>query len=223
MLSARPRAASDQAIRRRHLFYHRTARSACRVRPFALCDFQLGGPTADLGVTVSDGLATVVAGDGLSHSHAITVSNGGPSDATTVSLTAAWPSGFVQGAMSPSQGSCASIGSSPDFSCDLGTIAAGGSATVTAGYTVPASASAGTRPMTVSVTSAVSDPDSTNDSATDTTDVVEVVETPAPGGGLPPTSTSPGGVVPSPNLLVIPLVILTLAFSGLFLARPKRP
>ena len=89
-------------------------------------DFAVGEPTADLAVSVSDGLASVVAGDGLTHAYTITVTNGGPSDATAVSLTDSWPSGFSQGAISPSQGSCSPIGAGPDFSCGLGTIAAGG-------------------------------------------------------------------------------------------------
>ena len=46
--------------------------------------------------------------------------------------TAVWPTGFSQGALSPWQGSCAPVGAGPDFSCALGTIRAGASATVTA-------------------------------------------------------------------------------------------
>ena len=53
------------------------------------------------------------------------------------------------------------------FTCDLGTIAAGGSATVTVTYTVPASTTDSPQVNTVSVTSAVPDPDTANDTATD--------------------------------------------------------
>ena len=61
----------------------------------------------------------------MTHAYTITVSNGGLSDATLVSLSDSWPMGFVQGTISPSQGSCTPIGAGPDFSCALGTIPAG--------------------------------------------------------------------------------------------------
>ena len=137
-------------------------------------DFQLGQPAAaDLELAASDGLATVTAGDGLSHAYTITATNGGPSDATTTSLTVSWPSGFAQGTITPSQGSCSPVGAGPDFSCDLGTIAAGGSATVTVAFSVPAATPGGIQTLTASVTSPVGDPDPTNNSATDDTTVIE--------------------------------------------------
>jgi uncharacterized repeat protein (TIGR01451 family) len=134
--------------------------------------------SADLGVSVDDGLASVTAGDGLSHAYLITIGNAGPSDATSVSLTDTWPSGFSQGTISPSQGSCGPLGSGPDFGCDLGTIAAGGNATVSVAYTVAASTPGGVQAETVSVTSAVLDPAATDNSATDTTTVLELAAAP---------------------------------------------
>src|SRR5262249_12978570 len=95
--------------------------------------------TATLSVTKDDGLSTVVAGDGITHTYTITVSNAGPSDATGTTLSDTWPSGFTQGTITPSQGTCTPTGVGSDFTCDLGTIAAGGSATVTVTFTVPAS------------------------------------------------------------------------------------
>ncbi len=151
----------------------RTALSTQAVGMTSFSDFAVGEPTADLGVAVSDGLASVVAGDGLGHGYTITVSNGGPSDATAVSLAAVWPTGFSQGLVSPSQGSCAPTGGGPDFGCDLGTIAAGASATVSVAYTVPAGTPGGDQTITVSVGSAVVDPVPADDSASDTTTVVE--------------------------------------------------
>ncbi len=130
--------------------------------------------SADLAVSVSDGLASVVAGDGLTHGYTITVSNGGPSDATSVSLTDSWPTGFAQGAITPSQGSCAPIGAGPDFGCALGTIAAGASATVSVAYTVPATTDSGVQTDTASVASSLIDADPTNDTASDTTTVLEL-------------------------------------------------
>ena len=152
--------------------------------------------SADLSVSATDGLTSVVAGDGLSHGYTITITNGGASDATTVGLSAVWPSGFSQGALSPSQGSCAPIGAGPDFSCALGTIPAGGSVTIAAAYTVPASTPAGTQTLSVTVTSAVSDPDPSNNSATDATDVQAApptpTPTPTPTGTPTPTATPTG-------------------------------
>ncbi len=137
-------------------------------------DFQLGQPAAaDLGLAAGDGLASVTAGDGLSHAYTITATNGGPSDATTTSLSVGWPSGFAQGTITASQGSCSPVGAGPDFSCALGTIAAGGSATVTVAFSVPAATPGGTRTLTASVTSPVDDPDPATDSATDATTVIE--------------------------------------------------
>ena len=152
----------------------RTAVSTQATGLTGFSDFALGEPTADLGVSVTDGLASVIAGAGLTHGYPITVTNGGPSDATGVTLTTSWPAGFSQGAPSPSQGTCAPVGPGPDFSCNLGTIAAGASVTVTVAYTVGASTDAGSQTVTVSVTSSTIDPIGTNDSATDSTTVVEV-------------------------------------------------
>jgi uncharacterized repeat protein (TIGR01451 family) len=163
---------------------------------------------ADLGLSASDGLATVTAGDGLSHLYTIIATNGGPSDATTTSLVVSWPSGFTLGTISPSQGSCSPIGAGPDFSCALGTITAGGSATVTVAFSVPAATPGGTQTLTASVTSPVGDPDSTNNSATDDTTVIEAATptptagptgTPSPGPTANPSSSTPGsgGGLPS--------------------------
>ena len=90
--------------------------------------------SADLSVSKSDGVTSVTAGAATVHTYTITVSNAGPSDATGVSLTDTFPAGFSRGTVTPSQGTCTG---SPSFSCALGTIAAGGSKTVTASYTVP--------------------------------------------------------------------------------------
>ena len=72
-----------------------------------------------------------------------------------------------QGTVTPSQGTCSG---SPSFTCNLGTIAAGGTATVTATYTVPSSTT-GSQTNTATVSSATSDPTPGNNTATDTNTV----------------------------------------------------
>ncbi len=151
---------------------------------------------ADLGVTVTDGLATVTAGDGLVHGYLITVTNGGPSDAAAVSLALSWPSGFSQGAVSPSQGTCSPVGPGPDQSCALGPLAAGASALVSVAYSVPASTPAGPQTANVVVSSATSDPDSANDAASDGTTVL--VGAPTPGPTVVAPTPGPTVVAPTP-------------------------
>ena len=69
----------------------------------------------------------------------------------------------------PSQGTCSA---GPNFTCSLGTIAAGGNATISVTYTVPSSATAGDRTNSVTVCATTADPVPGNNSASDTTTVV---------------------------------------------------
>ena len=69
---------------------------------------------ADLSVTKTDGVTNVTAGDGITRTYTITVSNAGPSDAAGVTLTDVWPSGFARsGAPTTSQGTCTGTPASP--------------------------------------------------------------------------------------------------------------
>ena len=121
---------------------------------------------------VDDGLASVTAGDGLATpTPSPSPTAGRPT--RRVTLTVGWPAGFSQGAVSPSQGSCAPIGAGPDQSCSLGSIAAGGSATVSVAYTVPASTPGGPQTATATVSSPAIDPVLADNSAADATTVVE--------------------------------------------------
>src|SRR2546428_70611 len=83
-----------------------------------------------------------------------------------VTLTDTWPAGFTRGATTTTQGSCAPATAS--FVCNLGTLAAGGSATIKAAFTVPATTLPGPQTNTVLVASATSDTHATNDTASDT-------------------------------------------------------
>jgi uncharacterized repeat protein (TIGR01451 family) len=123
---------------------------------------------ADLSITKTDTVTQVTAGDGVTYTYTITVNNAGPSDAQAVMVNDTWPAGFAQGTVTPSQGSCSA---GPNFSCNLGTIAAGGNATVVVTYTVPSSTAGGTQTNSVTVASSTTDPDTNNNSASDTNTV----------------------------------------------------
>lgn len=99
-----------------------------------------------------------------------TVTNNGPSRATTTTLvqelTYDGPQGFTIVSVAPSQGSCTTSGAA--VSCNLGTLAAGSTATVA--VTVQARGS-GTLTSQARVNAAEPDPDSTNNAATESTRV----------------------------------------------------
>jgi uncharacterized repeat protein (TIGR01451 family) len=117
--------------------------------------------SAGLSVTKT-GPASVVRGTDVAY--AITVANAGPSDAAGVSLADVTPPGltFVSTA-----GDCATA-----FPCDLGTIAAGSSKTVTATFRLsPSYAAAVPMRNTATVTSTTGDPDGTDNTAAAQSDV----------------------------------------------------
>jgi uncharacterized repeat protein (TIGR01451 family) len=87
-----------------------------------------GGATngADISVSQQTSAGPVVADQPLTYT--VTVANDSATDATGVSLQDTVPPGVQQGSVGASQGSCSGTGT---VTCPLGTIAAGGSATVT--------------------------------------------------------------------------------------------
>ncbi|MGZ6260797.1 MAG: hypothetical protein ACXWN5_08100, partial [Candidatus Limnocylindrales bacterium] len=197
-----------------------TATSAENPLGVAATDLTDVAPTADLALSATDGVATVTAGDGLPYGYLLTVSNPGPSDATAISLAVSWPVGFSQGALVPSQGSCSLLGAGPDFSCALGTLGPGGTATVSVAYSVPPSTPGGPQTLTASVTSAVSDPDLANNSASDTTTVLEAAApTPTPTGSgalptLPASDAWLGGASGGGAALPLAVLLLLLLAGG---------
>lgn len=119
---------------------------------------------ADLSVTKSDSPDPVSVGETLTYT--ITVDNAGPDGATDVTVTDILPSSVTFQSASASSGSCNHDGGT--VSCDLGSIADGGSATVTI-TVIPQSA--GQITNRVSVTGDEPDPNASNDSDSESTTV----------------------------------------------------
>jgi uncharacterized repeat protein (TIGR01451 family) len=136
--------------------------------------------SADLAITKS-GPASVIPGNSVVYT--ITVTNNGPSDAAGVSVADATPAGLT---FSSTSGACATA-----FPCDLGTVPAGATQTITATYQLPSGYS-GASPIvnTASVSSTTGDAVATNNSATASTTV-----DPA-SADLGITKTGPASVVP---------------------------
>jgi uncharacterized repeat protein (TIGR01451 family) len=126
-------------------------------------------PRADLRLTVTDAPDPVTADATVTYT--ATVTNLGPDDADGVALSLTPPASVMMGAVSPSQGSCA--GSAP-IACDLGTLPASASASVTVQVTPVA-------PRTMALSAAVSatqdDPQTSNNAASAATTVKGAVAT----------------------------------------------
>ncbi len=127
---------------------------------------------ADISVFIFDSRDPVSTGSGFTYS--ATVFNNGDDDATAVVLTDPLPAGVGFVSATPSQGTCNNV--SGTVTCNLGALAAFDSATVDIAVTAPAVT--GQITNTASVTAAEADPDGTNNSTSETTDVV------APGADL---------------------------------------
>ena len=123
---------------------------------------------ADLSVTKTSGVGEVIAGEAISYT--IEVANAGPSDAQNVVLTDAVPADLTIDAVAPAF--CSFTGGT--VTCSPGTIADGGSVTITVDATVSEDAVDGsTLSNTATATSDTSDPDSNNDTGLDETDVAK--------------------------------------------------
>ncbi len=132
-------------------------------------------PTADLAVSKTSSAGSVAAGSGAGNlTYTVTITNSGPDDATgvTVSESLTLPSGVTVDSVTPSVGSIS--GSSPGYTWDLGTLANGGTATLTVTLTVDSTTTPGTDVISDTATvTAVNEDDTndTNDSATEATSV----------------------------------------------------
>ena len=114
--------------------------------------------SADLRITKTGAPAPATAGANLTYK--LTVANAGPSTATAVKVTDTLPAGVALVSVTPSQGTC-SFGTT--VICQLGSLTAGGAvASVTL---VVKPSAAGTLANSASVSSAVSDPNLANNTA----------------------------------------------------------
>ena len=120
---------------------------------------------ADLAITKVDAADPVNRGDTITYT--ITVTNNGPDDANNVTMTDTFSGAAATiTAVTPSQGTCATTN---PFTCDLGTITNGATATITVTATAD---TGGTVTNTVDVTADEGDSDTSNNTDTETTVVV---------------------------------------------------
>ncbi|MBI4637939.1 MAG: SBBP repeat-containing protein [Candidatus Rokubacteria bacterium] len=141
--------------------------------------------SADLSVTLADSPDPVTVGDLLTYT--ATLTNLGPDDATSVTLSDVLPSAVTFFSVTASQGSCSADGT---ISCSLGTLAASATATVTL---VVRPTTDGAISNAVSVAAAETDPTSANNTAATTTTAVQPSPPAAP-TGLTATQASPSQV-----------------------------
>lgn len=125
-------------------------------------------PAADIAVGVVDSMDPVKPGQGVTYT--TTVTNNGPSAATSVTLTETWSLSSAKdiavAGVTTSQGTCSVSGMRLD--CALGTLPAGGTATVTVSLK---SRGGGSLTMTANASATEQDPESANNTATETTTV----------------------------------------------------
>ncbi|MFO1062305.1 MAG: SdrD B-like domain-containing protein [Pirellulales bacterium] len=120
----------------------------------------------DVAITKVDTPDPVVAGNNITYT--LTVTNNGPSDASTVTVTDSLPTGLTFVSATPSQGTANN--SSGTITANLGALANGASATITIVATVSASFT-GSLSNTATVTSSGTETDSANNTATAATTV----------------------------------------------------
>ncbi|HEV8490005.1 MAG TPA: hypothetical protein VGQ58_09490 [Candidatus Limnocylindrales bacterium] len=125
-------------------------------------------PAADVAVAVSDSMDPVKPGQGATYTTIVT--NYGPSTATNVTLSELWSMSSSKevsvAAVTTNQGTCAPVGMRLD--CQLGTLASGGSATVTIALKPRGG---GVLTMSASASATEPDPNAANNSETEATTV----------------------------------------------------
>jgi uncharacterized repeat protein (TIGR01451 family) len=140
------------------------------------------GAQADLSVSKS-GPATVSPGQNVVYT--IVVTNNGPSPATSTVVSDPTPGGL---AFQSNSGAC-----NVPFPCPLGTLNAGQSATITSTYTVPGNYSGATIVNSATVSSGVNDPNTADNTAAATTNVIQQTDLSITKSG--PSAASPGSTI----------------------------
>jgi uncharacterized repeat protein (TIGR01451 family) len=123
------------------------------------------GAQADLSV-VKSGPASTTPGQNVVYT--IVVTNNGPSPAVATVVSDPTPVGL---AFQSNSGACTTT-----YPCSIGTLASGGSATITSTYTVPNNYASATINNTASVSSATNDPNNSNDASLATTTVAQTTD-----------------------------------------------
>ncbi len=145
--------------------------------------------SADLSVTKVNDPATVVAGTVVTST--ITVSNAGPNAATNVVVADQLPGG-AGGVTATAPGTC--IVNSVVLSCQVGTIAAGATATITVRTSVPPDSTLSSVTDVATVASPTSDPDPSNNVSSASSGVERSADLSITKSASPSTVT-PGGAV----------------------------
>jgi uncharacterized repeat protein (TIGR01451 family) len=161
--------------------------------------------SADLSITKTDGVASVVAGDSLTYT--IVASNAGPSDAAGSSVVDTFPPSLTcTWTCAGSGGTCTAAGSGNIN--DTVNLPSGSNVTYTASCTVAPGTANGTvisNTATVAVAAGASDPTPGNNSATDMTSVIA-------GSGISGTKTVTGNI--APGGAIVYTIVLTNAGPG---------
>ena len=161
--------------------------------------------SADLAISKTDGVTSVVAGDVLTYT--IVASNTGPSDALASTVADTFPAGLTcTWTCAGAGGTCTAAGSGNIN--DLVNLPSAGSVTYTASCTVAAATANGTvisNTVTVAVAGGATDPNAGNNSATDDTTVIA-------GSGVSGTKTVSGNMVPGGAITYT--IVLTNAGPG---------
>jgi uncharacterized repeat protein (TIGR01451 family) len=138
----------------------------------------------DLSITKTPSTTALPIGGGQVM-YTLVVENDGPSDATGVTVTDPMPAGLTLVEANPSQGSCSTTGS--PVSCDLGRLAAGGSAQIL--VTAQTWATPGAVANTATVRGAQVETDPADNQSSTTVTVPPAPPTPPPSPPLPPHVT----------------------------------
>jgi uncharacterized repeat protein (TIGR01451 family) len=144
---------------------------------------RLADGSADMSIAIAGSPSSVIVGGNITYT--ITATNNGPNGTTNVTVTDALPAEVTFVSATPSQGTCSDTST---FTCNLGTINNGNSATIS--LVVKTTAAKAALNNTVAVTSDLNDPDLSNNSDSAGT----VVNNPVPAiSSLSPSTVIKGG------------------------------